>query len=89
MEYKTAEAAPAEARFAASVAAFGQILTGGRYTGSYSYDDVVSLAQAAKGRDDFGYRAEFINLVRLAKSASALEPLSSQRPASRLPWGRN
>ena len=61
-------------RFAASVAAFGQVLSGGRYTGSFSYDDVVSLAQSAKGEDRFGYRAEFINLVRLAKSAAALEP---------------
>lgn len=61
-------------RFAASVAAFGQVVRGGRYTGSFSYDDVVSLAQSAKGEDRFGYRAEFINLVRLAKSAAALEP---------------
>ena len=61
-------------RFAASVAAFGQVLSGGRYTGSFSYDDVVALAQSAKGEDRFGYRAEFINLVRLAKSAAALEP---------------
>ncbi|NNJ75034.1 MAG: VWA domain-containing protein [Anderseniella sp.] len=61
-------------RFAASVAAFGQVLSGGRYTGSFSYDDVVSLAQSTKGEDRFGYRAEFINLVRLAKSAAALEP---------------
>jgi len=61
-------------RFAASVAAFGQVLSGGRYTGSFSYDDVVSLARSAKGEDRFGYRAEFINLVRLAKSAAALEP---------------
>ena len=61
-------------RFAASVAAFGQVLSGGRYTGNFSYDDVVALAQSAKGEDQFGYRAEFINLVRLAKSAAALEP---------------
>ena len=66
--------APREAKFAAAVAAFGQLLKGGRYTGNYSYDDVVALAQSAKGNDRFGYRAEFINLVRLAKSAAALEP---------------
>lgn len=69
-------AAPQEARFAAAVAAFGQILRGGRYTGSYGYDDVIALAQGARGSDEFGYRAEFINLVRLAKSAAALEPLN-------------
>jgi Ca-activated chloride channel family protein len=62
-----------EARFAAAVAAFGQILRGGRYTGDYSLDDVIALAQANKGADEFGYRAEFINLARLAKSAASME----------------
>jgi Ca-activated chloride channel family protein len=71
----TVDAAPQEARFATAVAAFGQLLRGGQYTKSYSYDDVVSLAQGAKGSDAFGYRAEFINLVRLAKTAQGLEPL--------------
>ncbi|MHA1546233.1 MAG: YfbK domain-containing protein [Alphaproteobacteria bacterium] len=66
--------APRDARFAAAVAAYGQLLRGGRYTGTYSYDDVIALAQGAKGDDPFGYRAEFINLVRLAKSAAALAP---------------
>lgn len=71
-------AAPKEARFATAVAAFGQILKGGTYTGSYSHDAVIALAQGAKGDDPFGYRAEFINLVRLAKSAPAMEPLKRQ-----------
>ncbi len=61
-----------EARWATAVAAFGQILKGGRYTGTFSYDDVIALARPAKGEDEFGYRAEFLNLVRLARSASAL-----------------
>lgn len=64
----------AEARFAASVAAFGQLLKGGRHTGTFNYDDVIGLANGAKGADPFGYRAEFVNLVRLAKSAAALAP---------------
>ena len=68
-------AAPREARFATAVAAFGQLLKGGRYTGSYTYDDVVKLAQGARGPDEFGYRNEFVNLVRLAKSAAAMETL--------------
>ena len=62
-----------EARFATAVAAFGQLLRGGRFTGSYGYEDVIELALGAKGDDKFGYRAEFINLVRLAKTAAALE----------------
>ena len=61
-----------EALWASAVAAFGQILKGGKYTGGFTYDDVIQLARTAKGDDAFGYRAEFINLVRLARSASAL-----------------
>ena len=68
------ENADTDTRFATSVAAFGQILKGGKYTASYSYDDVIDLAKGAKGEDEFGYRAEFINLVRLAKSASDMQP---------------
>ncbi len=67
-----------EARFAASVAAFGQILRGGRYTGDFGYDDVIALANANKGADEFGYRSEFVNLVRLAKSAAPMERLQQQ-----------
>ena len=58
-----------DTRFATAVAGFGQLLKGGQYTGDFTYDDVITLAKSAKGEDDFGYRAEFINLVRLAKSA--------------------
>jgi Ca-activated chloride channel family protein len=58
-----------EVRFSVAVAAFGQLLRGGPYLGGFGYDDVVELATGAKGDDPFGYRAEFINLVRLAKSA--------------------
>ena len=61
-----------EARWASAVAAFGQILKGGKYTGDFTYDDVIEIARASKGDDEFGYRAEFINLVRLARTASAL-----------------
>jgi Ca-activated chloride channel family protein len=78
VEQDSVSAAPREARFATAVAAFGQLLRGGRHTGSYSYDDVVALAHSAKGQDDFGYRAEFINLVRLARTAAAMEPLKQQ-----------
>ncbi|MFV2059588.1 MAG: von Willebrand factor type A domain-containing protein [Gammaproteobacteria bacterium] len=57
-------------RFAAAVAAFGQILKGGNYTKNYSYNDVLDLARDARGKDHFGYRGEFIKLVNLTKSLS-------------------
>ncbi|MEM0923171.1 MAG: VWA domain-containing protein, partial [Pseudomonadota bacterium] len=59
-----------EARFAAAVAGFAQILRGGRYLGDYGYEDVLEAAEAAKGPDRWGYRAEFLTLVRLAQSAA-------------------
>jgi Ca-activated chloride channel family protein len=64
--------APEEARFASSVAAFGMLLKGDSYIKDFAYDDVIELARSAKGDDLFGYRSEFINLVRLAKTAGAM-----------------
>jgi len=61
--------ASTETRFSIAAAAFAQLLKGAPYLGSYGYDDVIALAQGAKGDDPFGYRAEFVNLARLAKSA--------------------
>ncbi len=58
-----------DVRFSTAVAAFGQLLKGESYTQGYTFDDVLALAQGARGGDPFGYRAEFLNLVRLAKSA--------------------
>jgi Ca-activated chloride channel family protein len=60
---------PAEQRFSVAVAAFGQLMKGEPYTQGYSFDDVLALAQSARGNDPFGYRNEFLNLVRLAKTA--------------------
>ncbi|MGN7614623.1 YfbK domain-containing protein, partial [Magnetococcales bacterium HHB-1] len=67
-EVNRIEALSNDFRFATAVAAFGQILKGGKYTGNFSYDQVVSLAQGAKGDDPYGRRAEFISMVRLAGS---------------------
>ncbi|MBM0107585.1 VWA domain-containing protein [Steroidobacter sp. S1-65] len=55
-------------RFAASVAAFGQLLRGGKYLGDFGYDDVTKLAGGALGEDRDGYRREFVSLVALARS---------------------
>jgi Ca-activated chloride channel family protein len=75
VEVGTVDTAPVETRFALAVTAFGQLLRGDAHTTSFSYDDVIALAQSSKGADNFGYRAEFINLVRLAKGAAGLKPL--------------
>ncbi|WP_210339593.1 VWA domain-containing protein [Ensifer sp. ENS07] len=56
-----------DVRFSVAVAAFGQKLAGVTALADYSYDAVIDLAAAAKGADPFGYRSEFVNLVRLSK----------------------
>jgi Ca-activated chloride channel family protein len=67
-------AASNDFQFAAAVAAYGQILKNGKYTGTFSLADVAELAQNAKGNDRFGLRAEFVQLVDLAKSLQTKKP---------------
>ena len=60
-----------DARFAAAIAGFGQLLTGGKYLGDWGWDQAIELALAARGSDDFGYRIEAVNLMRTAAALSA------------------
>ncbi len=71
MEKDSIEALSKDMRFAASVAAFGQKLRGISFLEDYSYDDILTLAAEGRGKDDYGYRAEFMSLVRLAQSLAA------------------
>jgi Ca-activated chloride channel family protein len=66
-QIKSLDAVSNEFKFAASVAAFGQLLREGTYLKSFAYDDVLKLARESKGQDPFGYRGEFLQLVSLAK----------------------
>lgn len=63
-------AANADSQFAAAVAGFGQLLTGGTYTGAWGYADAIALAESGIGADPFGYRREAVTLMRLASSLS-------------------
>ncbi|WP_386625088.1 vWA domain-containing protein [Sulfitobacter geojensis] len=60
-----------EAGFATAIAGFGQLLRDGTYTGDWTYVDAIKLATQTKGDDPFGYRAEAVQLMRLAQSLSA------------------
>ncbi|CUH44636.1 vWA domain-containing protein [Ruegeria atlantica] len=59
-----------DVRFSYAVAGFGQLLRGAEYLGNWSYDDAIGLANAARGEDPFGYRAEAATLMRLAQTLS-------------------
>ncbi|WP_274628514.1 VWA domain-containing protein [Arvimicrobium flavum] len=60
------DAASADQRFSVAVAAFGQKLRGADQTADMGWERITEIATAARGTDPFGYRSEFLSLVRLA-----------------------
>jgi Ca-activated chloride channel family protein len=59
-----------DVRFSVAIAGFGQLLKGGKYLQDWGYDDLITLANANRGQDAYGYRSEAVKLIRLAKSLS-------------------
>lgn len=69
------QAQPSESfRFASAVAEFALLMKDSAYKGSASYDAVIKRAKGAKGRDDDGWRAEFIRLVESAQLLKSPTP---------------
>lgn len=54
-------------RFSAAVAGFGMLLRNSEYKGNATHKSIMDLAINAKGKDQEGYRSEFIQLVKLAE----------------------
>lgn len=69
---------PVDMRFAAAVAGVGHLIRNDPYVKTMDYDDAIALANAARGGDEYGYRAEFVQLLRLAKSAVSMQALNRQ-----------
>ena len=65
--------ASAEMRFATAIAGFGQLLKDDRYLGDWSWGDAITLANGARGSDNYGYRTEAVQLMRLAQSLASQE----------------
>ncbi len=61
------DATSQDVRFSVAVAAFGQKLKGEDPVADFNYQRIIDMATKARGEDTFGYRAEFVNLVRLAQ----------------------
>ncbi len=59
-------------RFAAAVAGFGMLLRDSPHAGSYTLDEVISLAERGRGDDPRGYRGEFIRLVETVRDLDLL-----------------
>lgn len=63
---KIEDASP-DFKFASAVALFGMQLRKSDYIDNFKTSEVVALAEAGKGIDKEGYRAEFIRLVNIQK----------------------
>ena len=55
-------------RLSAAVAEFGLLLRDSEYKQQSSFSQVASLAKSASGKDEHGYRSEFVRLVESATS---------------------
>lgn len=54
-------------RFSAAVAEFGMLLRNSKHKANANFKQVVEIAKASKGKDENGYRAEFIRLVEMSE----------------------
>jgi Ca-activated chloride channel family protein len=62
------DAASANFRFAAAVAEFGMLLRNSEFKQSSSYNNAWQMAKDALGKDEEGYRSEFLKLLKNAQS---------------------
>lgn len=61
-------------RFAAAVAEFGMLLRDSEFKQSASYNKAWELAKDALGKDEEGYRTEFLQLLKNAQSIAKKQP---------------
>jgi Ca-activated chloride channel homolog len=71
--------ATADFRFAASVAAFGQRLRGGKYLDGFDYAAIAALAKGSLMEDGNGYRREFLGLIERAQALTAAALPAAER----------
>lgn len=64
-------------RFAVAVAGFAQLMKDSKFTQGLDYQWIVDTANSARGQDDFGYRSEFVKLVRSAEALESVSMISS------------
>ncbi|MFT3727582.1 MAG: VWA domain-containing protein [Terricaulis sp.] len=82
--YASVDRAPESTRWATAVAGYGQLLRGESYLDrTYHWDDVINLAQSARGADPYGWRAEFVQLARAAATLGPLPVADNSTPEPR------
>ena len=78
---RSADAATADYKFAAAVVGYGLLLRDSPFKGDLTWEKVLTLAEEGQGPDPEGYRAEFLSLVRRARSLQGEGP-GAERPAA-------
>jgi Ca-activated chloride channel family protein len=73
---KDFKATTADFRFASAVAEFGMLLRDSQFKQQSTFDQAISIARAAKGEDQEGYRSEFVRLAESAKLMAKSELVS-------------
>ncbi|HET8828477.1 MAG TPA: VWA domain-containing protein, partial [Pelobium sp.] len=63
-------------KFVAAVAEFGLLIRDSEFKQNATFENVITLAKKAKGIDDNGYRAEFIQLAENAKLLAKNQEIS-------------
>jgi Ca-activated chloride channel family protein len=66
-ENESIENTSSEIQFAYAVALFGMKLRENKEVKKMKYQDILAIAKNNKGKDEDGYRAEFIQLVETAE----------------------
>jgi Ca-activated chloride channel family protein len=55
-------------KFASAVAYFGEVLRESPFADNLSLSEIANLAESARGEDTFGYRREFVEIVKNARA---------------------
>jgi Ca-activated chloride channel family protein len=66
-------------RFAAALAEYGLLLRNSQFKQSSNFNQVITLAKGAKGKDEQGYRAEFIRLAESTRDMAKSNTLAAER----------
>ena len=61
----------ADFQFVSAIMQTGMLIRNSEFKGSSSYEAAIALAQAGKSTDTYGYRGEFIRLIKLARDLDA------------------
>ncbi len=73
-ELKPFEKMSNDFRFATAAAAFGQLLRDGKFLNGFTAKQIADIAAHAKGEDDGGDRAEFVQLIRTYADTPQVQP---------------